>query len=298
MERITEMTRTSTYLTCSITGSLTRPGDNPNLPITPEEIANSALEAADAGAAILHLHVRHPDGKPSMEVEHYREVVERIRAKNTEVILNVTTGPGGRFQPGEEDPKVAGPRTNFVTAERRVEHIRVLKPDVCTLDLNTMTFGSEIVINTPPYVQKMAEIIYDSGVRPEFELFDSGDINLLNDFLAKGIFRGPPMVSLVLGVRYGFNMMPETLLYARDQLQSDAIWTGFGIGRGAFPMLMQSYLLGGHVRIGMEDVIRYSKTELVQSNAELVEKARWLLEMLGAEIATPGEVRESLSLNK
>ncbi|MBZ9775018.1 3-keto-5-aminohexanoate cleavage protein [Mesorhizobium sp. CO1-1-8] len=286
-----------TIITCAVTGSLTRLEDNENLPVTPEQIAASALDAVDAGAAILHLHVRHPDGRPSMELDHYRDLVRLIRAKNTEVILNITTGPGGRFQPGEQDPKIAGPRTNFVTAERRVEHIRDLRPDICTLDLNTMTFGSEVVINTPPNVRKMAEIIYDCRVRPEFELFDSGDINLLNDFLASGVFRGPPLVSLVLGVKYGFASTPETMMFARNMLPRDAVWTGFGIGRAAYPMLMQSYLLGGHVRIGMEDTIRMSRTKLVKSNAELVEKAKWLLEGLGATVASPASARSQLGLN-
>jgi uncharacterized protein (DUF849 family) len=283
-----------TIITCSVTGSLTRREDNPNLPVSPAEIAASALEATEAGASILHLHVRHPDGRPSMELDHYREVVRLIRNKNDEVILNVTTGPGGRFQPGEVDPKVAGPRTNFVTAEQRIAHIPHLRPEICTLDLNTMTFGSEVVINTPPYVRKMAEIIYDCGVRPEFELFDSGDVALLSDFLASGVFRRPPLASLVLGVKYGFAASPETMLYGRSLLPRDAIWTGFGIGRAAFPMLMQSFLLDGHVRIGMEDTIRVSKTELAQSNAQLVEKARWLLEKLGAVIASPSSARAQL----
>lgn len=289
---------TSTIITCAVTGSLTRPEDNPNLPVTPGQIAASALEAADAGAAILHLHVRHPDGRPSMELEHYSEVIRLIRAKNTEVILNVTTGPGGRFQPGEDDPKVAGPRTNFVTAERRVAHIVDLKPEICTLDLNTMTFGSEIVINTPPYVKRMSEIIYDSGVRPEFELFDSGDISLLRDFLDAGVFRGPPLASLVLGVKYGFAATPETMAFARGMLPKDAIWTGFGIGRMAFPMLAQSFVLGGHVRIGMEDTIKLSKTQLVTSNAELVERAVRVLELLGGTVATAGEAREMLGFDR
>ena len=286
----------ATIITCAVTGSLTRPEDNPNLPVTPEQIAASALEAADAGAAILHLHVRHPDGRPSMELDHYREVVRLIRAKNNEVILNVTTGPGGRFQPGDDDPKVAGPRTNFVTAERRVAHIVDLKPEICTLDLNTMTFGTEIVINTPPYVKRMSEIIYDCGVRPEFELFDTGDINLLRDFIDAGVFRGPPLANLVLGVKYGFAATPETMLFARGMLPKDAIWTGFGIGRMAVPMLAQAFVLGGHVRVGMEDMIRLSRTELVKSNAELVDRAVHILKLLGGRPASAGAAREMLKL--
>ncbi len=284
-----------TIITCAVTGSLTRPQDNPNLPITPAQIAASALDAAEAGAAILHLHVRHPDGRPSMELEHYRELVDLIRKKNSDVILNITTGPGGRFQPGDDDPKIAGPRTNLVTVERRVAHILALRPEICTLDLNTMTFGQEVVINTPPYVTRMAEMIYDCGVRPEFELFDSGDINLLNDLLAKGVFRAPALANLVLGVKYGFNATPATMMYAQNMLPRGAMWTGFGIGRSAFPMLMQAYLLGGHVRIGMEDTIRYSRTDLVKSNAELVERARWLIEKMGGAIASPGAARKLLA---
>ena len=288
--------QSETIITCAVTGSLTRLEDNPSLPVTPRQIAESGLEAAAAGAAILHLHVRHPDGRPSMELSHYREMVQLIREKNSEVILNITTGPGGRFQPGEEDPKIAGPRTNFVTAERRVAHIPVLKPDICTLDLNTMTFGSEIVINTPPYVKRMSEIIYDSGVRPEFELFDSGDISLLNDFLQSGVFRGPSLCNVVLGVKYGFPATPEALFFARGMLPANAPWTAFGVGRSAFPMLLQSYLLGGHVRIGMEDTIRWSRTRLVQSNAELVERAKWYVESLGGTVASPGAARARLGL--
>ena len=285
-----------TMITCAVTGSLTRPEDNPNLPVTVEQVAAAALEAAEAGAAIVHLHVRHPDGRPSMELEHYQAVIALIRARNGEVVLNVTTGPGGRFQPGEEDPKIAGPRTNFVSAERRVAHIPILKPEICTLDLNTMTFGQEIVINTPPYVKRMAEIIYDSGVRPEFELFDSGDINLLNDFLAAGIFKAPPLANLVLGVRYGFAATPAAMMYGTSMLPLGAIWTGFGIGRSAFPMLAQAHILGGHVRIGMEDIVRLSKTELVRSNGQLVERARWIVENLGGRIASASEARELLEL--
>ncbi|MGD9508483.1 MAG: 3-keto-5-aminohexanoate cleavage protein [Geminicoccaceae bacterium] len=285
-----------TIITCAVTGSLTRPEDNPNLPVTVEQVAAAALEAAEAGAAVIHLHVRHPDGRPSMELAHYRAAIELVRAKNTELILNVTTGPGGRFQPGEQDPKIAGPRTNFVTAERRVEHIQVLKPEICTLDLNTMTFGQEIVINTPPYVKRMAEIIYDSGVTPEFELFDSGDINLLNDFLSSGVFRGPALASLVLGVKYGFAATPAAMMYGKGMLPPDARWTGFGIGRAAFPMLAQAYVLGGHARIGMEDVVRLSKSELVKSNGQLVERAKRIIEDLGGRVASASEAREMLNL--
>ena len=286
-----------TMITCAVTGNLTKPEMNPALPISTQQVADAALEAAAAGAAAVHIHVRHPDsGAPSMELGHYREAVERIRAKNTALIINLTTGPGGRFQPSDENPAVAGPRTNLLRPEQRVEHIVALKPDVCTLDLNTMTFGQEVVINTPPNLRKMAAAILESGVTPELELFDSGDIQLMNDFLAEGVLRRPALVSLVLGVKYGLPATPAAMAFAKSMLPGETIWTGFGIGRSAFPMVAQSFLLGGMARIGMEDTVHVSKGRLAKSNGELVEKARHIVELLGGEIMGAEEAREMLQL--
>ena len=287
-----------TILTCAVTGNLTRPDQNPNLPITPEQIAQACLDAATAGAAIVHIHVRHPDGRPSMELAHYREAVRLIRAKNNALILNLTTGPGGRYHPSDDNPAVAGPRTNFLPPLRRVEHIADLRPDIATLDLNTMTFGNETVINTPRNVRIMAEAIYDSGVKPEIELFDSGDIELMRDMLSDGSLRTPAMASLVLGVKYGFPANTETMAFARNRLPANVAWTGFGIGRAAFPMLAQAYLLGGHVRIGMEDTVNAERGRLTSGNTELVEKARLLVTKLGGEIASSEEARDMLALRR
>lgn len=286
-----------TMITCAITGNLTKPEMNPALPITPQQIAESALEAADAGAAAVHIHVREPGtGRPSMELAHYREVVERIRAKNDALIINLTTGPGGRFQPGDDEPAIAGPRTNFLRPELRVAHVSALKPDVCTLDLNTMTFGQEVVINTPPNLRRMAAVIDAAGSKPEIELFDTGDVQLMNDFIAEGVLRRPALVSLVLGVKYGFPATPAVMALARSMLPEDTVWTGFGIGRSAFPMVAQSYLLGGMVRIGMEDTVHIAKGKLASSNAELVDKARTIVELLGGEIMSADEARDRLRL--
>jgi len=176
-----------TVITCAITGNLTRPEQTPHLPITPEQIAASALEAARAGAAQVHIHVRDPQtGRPSMDVALYDEVIRRIRAENEEVIVNLTTGPGGRFVPSEADPRMAGPGTTLLPPEKRVEHIARLRPDVCSLDLNTMNSGREVVINTPRNVRIMANAIREAGVRPELEIFDSGDIHLARGVLAPG----------------------------------------------------------------------------------------------------------------
>ena len=285
-----------TILTCAVTGNLTRLEMNPRLPCTPEQIAGDALAAADAGAAIVHIHVRHPDGRPSMELAHYRETMERIRARNTALIINLTTGPGGRYHPSDDNPAIAGPRTNFLPPLKRVEHIVALRPDISTLDLNTMTFGQEVVINTPQNVTRMAEAIYAAGVKPELELFDTGDIELARDLFASGVLKSPAMACLVLGVKYGFPATPETMMFARSMLPAGVAWSGFGIGRAAFPMLAQAWILGGNVRIGMEDTVHIAKGRLTSGNAELVAKARHIVEQMGGELASAEEARERLGL--
>jgi uncharacterized protein (DUF849 family) len=285
-------------ITCAITGNLTRPEQSPYLPITPQQIADSALEAAEAGAAIAHIHVRDPKtGRPSMSIDLYRDVMDRIRTRNRGLIINLTTGPGGRFVPSDADPKVAGPGTTLVAPERRVEHVEILRPDICTLDLNTMNSGGEVVINTPRNVRKMAERIRAAGVLPELELFDTGDCHLARDLITEGVLQGPGLFSLVLGVKYGFNASPETMLYARGLLPPGAIWSGFGIGRSEFPMVAQAWLLGGHVRVGMEDNLYLAKGVLAKSNAELVTHAAEILRSLGAAIASTAEARTMLSLS-
>jgi uncharacterized protein (DUF849 family) len=285
-------------ITCAITGNLTRPEQSPYLPITPQQIADSALEAAEAGAAVAHIHVRDPEtGRPSMGIDLYRDVMDRTRARNGRLIINLTTGPGGRFVPSEEDPKIAGPGTTLMLPEKRVEHIERLRPEICTLDLNTMNSAGQVVINTPPNVRRMAGRMRAAGVLPELELFDSGDIHLARDLIAEGTLKGPPLCTLVLGVKYGFNPSPETMMYARNLLPEGSIWAGFGIGRSEFPMVAQSYLLGGHVRVGLEDNLYMSKGVLAKSNAELVAHAALILKSLGAAIATPNDAREMLGLS-
>ena len=287
--------REKVFITCAVTGNLTTPDQTRHLPITPEEISDACLGAAEAGAAIVHIHVREPgSGKPSMELGYYREVVERIRAKNTQLILNITTGPGGRFVPSPDEPRVAAPGTTLMAPEKRVEHIAVLRPEICTIDLNTMNSGKEVVINTPANVRRMAKVMRDAGVKPEVELFDSGDIALMNDLLKDGTLEGPVLCSFVMGVRYGFQPSPETVIYARNILPSDAQFTAIGIGRAAFTAAAQSYLAGGHVRVGLEDSVYLSRGQLAPSNAAMVEKVRRMIEDLGAQIMTASETREML----
>lgn len=288
-----------TIITCAITGNITKPEQHPDLPVTPRQIARACLDAAAAGAAVVHIHVRDPaTGRPSMALEHYREVMERIRAENASLVINLTTGPGGRFIPSADDPQVAAPGSTLMQPERRVEHIAALKPDIATLDLNTMNSGGDVVINTKASVTRMAKVILDAGVKPEIEIFDSGDLRMARDLIDEGVLQKPGLFSFVLGVNYGFAATPATMAYAHSMLPPGATWTGFGIGRHAFPMVAQAWLLGGHVRVGFEDNLFISRGVLARDNAQLVERARVIVELMGGEIATAGEARELLGLNR
>lgn len=289
--------RDEVVITCAVTGNLTTPEMTPHLPITARQIAKSALEAAEAGAAVVHLHVRDPEsGRPSMDLALYREVVDRIRERDAEVVVNLTTGPGGRFVPGEEDPRLAGPGTTLTAPERRTAHVSALRPDVATLDLNTMNSGAAVVINTPRAVRSMAAAIRVAGAVPEVELFDSGDVALLHDLLRDGTLAGPVVCSFVTGVKYGFQPSPETVVYARNLLPPGAEFTVIGTGRWCFPMVAQSVLAGGHARVGLEDAVFLDRGVLAPSNAAMVEKARRIVEALGARVAAPARARAILGL--
>ncbi len=284
-------------LTCAVTGNLTRPEHTPHLPITPQQIAESCLAAAEAGAAVVHIHVRNPeDGSPSMKLEHYAEVCERIREQNQSLIINLTTGPGGRYVPDADDPKIAAPETSLLPPRERIQHVLELKPDICTLDLNTMNSGDMVVMNTRPNTRIMAEAMLEVGVRPEIELFNAGDQVLANEMIAAMPFVAPTLFSFVLGVKYSWPATPETIQLARSLLPPDAVWTAFGIGRHEFPMVAQSVLMGGHIRVGLEDNIYISKGKLAASNADLCQKAARIVDDLGYELASADEARAMLQI--
>lgn len=283
----------STILTCAVTGNLTKPEQTPHLPISPSQIAEACLEAAEAGAAAVHIHVRDPEtGAPSMDIELYGQVVEALRRHRPELVINLTTGPGGRFVPSDEDPRVAGPGTSLLPPERRVEHIAALRPDICSLDLNTMNSGDQVVMNTPRNVRRMAHVIREAGVVPELECFDTGDVVLAQALIADGSLQGPGLYTFVLGVRYAMPYTPAAIALARTLIAHDASWSAFAVGRHAFPALAQSFLLGGNVRIGLEDTIYIDKGRLARSNAELVAKARRIVEDLGGQLATSQQARQ------
>ncbi|MCR4520037.1 3-keto-5-aminohexanoate cleavage protein [Bosea sp. 47.2.35] len=286
-----------TILTCAVTGNLTTRDQHPGLPVTPAEIATAAIEAGKAGAAVVHIHARDPaTTKGSMDLALFREIVDRIRQSGSDVILNLSTGEGGRYIPSLDNPAVAAPGTTLTTPERRVAHVEALKPEICTLDLNTMFSGSAVVINTPGNVTEMARRIYASGVLPELEIFDGGDLQLAKALQEDGTLRNPLLIQIVLGVRYGAIPNPQTLFYFVSQLPPGCIWAAFGIGRHEFPLLAQAFLLGGHVRVGLEDNVYIRKGVLARDNAELVEKAGTIVENLGGSLATAAEARAILGL--
>jgi uncharacterized protein (DUF849 family) len=287
-----------TILTCAVTGNITTRAQHPGLPITPAEIATAAIDAGKAGAAVVHIHARDPiTERGSMDLDLFAEIASRIRDAGSDIILNLSTGEGGRFVPDTNEPRLAAPGTTLTTPARRVAHVEALRPEICTLDLNTMFSGSAVVINTPQNVSIMADRIYGAGVLPELELFDGGDVQLARHLIDQGVLRTPALIQLVLGVRFGAAANPETLFYLRSQLPEHCIWAAFGLGRAAFPMLAQAWLLGGHVRIGLEDTVYISKGALARDNAALVEKAGSLVANLGGALATPDEARTILGLS-
>ncbi len=284
-------------ISCAVTGSADTPGRNPAVPVTPQQIATSALDAAKAGAAIVHIHVRDPQtAKPSMDIAHYREVVERIRASGSDVLINLTTGPGARFTHDDNDPSKAGPGSVLRSPDERVRHIVELKPDICSLDMGSLNMGDRVFVNTPGHLQKMAEAIKAAGVTPELEVFETGHLLLAKNFIDKGYVKAPGMFQICLGISWGQPATPEAMTYMRSLLPREAIWFAFGISLHQFPMVAQTVLLGGHPRVGLEDNIYLEKGKLAPSNAALVEKAAKIIDVLGDSVATPRQARQILGL--
>jgi len=284
-------------ISCAVTGSADSPGKNPAVPVTPAQIAQSSIDAAKAGAAVVHIHVRNPQTtKPSMDGALYREVVERIRASGTDVLINLTTGPGARFVPDAEDPMKAGPGSSMALPAARVRHVIELRPDICSLDMGSLNMGSRVFINTPEHLQAMALAIRDIGVLPELEVFETGHLLLAKRMIETGHLKPPGMFQLCLGISWGQPATPEAMTYMRNLLPAGSPWFAFGISLHQFPMVAQAVLLGGHVRVGLEDNLYLAKGKLAPSNAALVEKAASIIEILGDNVASPDEAREILGL--
>jgi uncharacterized protein (DUF849 family) len=285
-------------ITCALTGGADISArKNPAVPVSPAEIASSAIDAAAAGAAVVHIHVRDPDTTfPSMELSHYREVVERIRERDADVILNLTMGAGARFVPGADRPATAGPGTTLDTPAARTRHVETLRPEMCTLDIATMNFGEHVFMNTPAHLREMAAAARQAGSKPEIEVFDLGHIELAKRLITDGHLAKPPLFQICLGIPWGAPATPDTMIQMRDRLPSDAVWSAFGISRQQFPMVALAAMLGGNVRVGLEDNLYLSAGQLAGSNAALVEKAVSLLAHLDFRPATPAEARRIFRL--
>ena len=284
-------------LTCAVTGGDDTVGRSAAVPVTPAQVATAAIEACKAGAAIAHIHVRDPDtGKPSMNLALYREVVERIRDSGSPVIVNLTTGPGARFVPSSVEANRAEPGSNLRPPVERVQHILELKPEICSLDMGTLNFGRGALVNVPAHVELIAAAIRDAGVKPELEVFDTGHIALSLDMIGRGLLEPQPLFQMVTGVPWGAPATTEILAAMKSLLPAGSPWAAFGVGRAQFPMVAQALLLGGHVRVGLEDNLYLSRGVLAPDNATLVRKAGTIVELLGSRLATPQEARQLLGL--
>jgi len=293
-----EKTVPTPILTCAITGGDDTAGRFPAVPVTPRQIAESAIEACRAGAAIAHIHVRDPaTGKPSLDRALYREVVERVRDSGSPVILNLTTGAGARFLPDASAPNAAAAGSNLrPPAAERCAHILELRPEICTLDMGSLNFGKGALINVPDHIEAIAAVIREAGSKTELEIFDTGHIALARHLIERGVIEPEPLWQLVLGVPWGAPANSETMMHLRGQLPAGARWAAFGIGRQEFPMLAQAALLGGHVRVGLEDNLYLSQGVQARSNAELVGRAVEILHALDMEPATPDQARRMIGL--
>ena len=284
-------------ITCAVTGAGDTVGKSPHVPVTPVQIAEAAISAAEAGAAIVHIHVRDPKtGKGGRDPAHFREAVDLIRQSGTDVVLNLTAGMGGQLHLNDLDPMKPGPDTDLVSSEIRFQHIADLRPEICTIDCGSMNFGEDtVVVNRPGDLRWMAKRARELGVKPELEVFDMGQmVNALN-LCRDGLIDDPPMFQICLGIAGGAPATSETMLALRNMLPANAHWAAFGISRSEFPMLAQAVLLGGHVRVGLEDNLYLGKGQLA-TNAELVEKAVRLVGELGARVVGPEETRRKLKL--
>ncbi len=292
-------------ITCAVTGDDSKVTKSPHCAVTPAEIANACIGAAKAGAAIVHIHVRDPEtGNFSMETRHYREVVRLVRESGTDVLVNLTCGMGGYIAVGDHGLKdTPAPGTDFCSQEDRMRHVIDLcqegkyRPDICTLDCGSLNFGdgNRAYVSTPNYLRKGAEICKDLGVKPEFEIFDTGNLWFVKQMIKEGLVNSPPLVQLCMGIAWGVPADTAHLLAMVQTMPADAVWSSFAISRMQMPWVAQSVLNGGNVRVGLEDNLYLSKG-VYASNAELVTKARGIIEAMGARVIAPAEVRTRLKL--
>lgn len=295
------MNRTA-FITCAVTGSGATQDKSPHVPRSPEEIANSAIEAAKAGAAVVHCHVRDPKtGAPSRDPKLYRELTDRIRSADVDVILNLTAGMGGDMVFGSTEAplplNIAA--TDMVGATERLVHIAECLPEICTLDCGTMNFAEAdyVMTNTPGMLRAMGKMMTDLGVKPEIEAFDTGHLWFAKQLVNEGILTSPALVQLCMGVPWGAPNDLNTFMAMVNNIPPDWSWSAFSLGRDQMPYVAASMLAGGNIRVGLEDNLFLEKGVLA-TNAQLVERAASIVTNLGGRLLGPQEVREQLGLTK
>ncbi|MCK1269135.1 3-keto-5-aminohexanoate cleavage protein [Bradyrhizobium sp. 49] len=287
------------FITCAVTGGGVSVG-SPHVPVTPEQIADSAIEATRAGAAVVHIHVRNPEtGRGSRDPALFRDVVRRMRASDVNPVINLTAGMGGDIVlGGAEAPLPLDPGTDMVGALERLVHVEELRPEICTLDCGSMNFATRneyIMANTPGALRAMAARVKELGVRPELEVFDAGHLVMVHDLIEAGLIDDPPLIQLCMGIRYGAPDDPTTLMALVHRLPPRAIYSAFSVGRMQLPYVAMAPLVGANVRVGLEDNLYLSRGRLA-TNAELVERAVQILDRMGVRVMSPDEVREKLTL--
>jgi uncharacterized protein (DUF849 family) len=283
-------------LTCAVTGAGDTARKSPHVPVTPAAIAAACLEAAAAGASVVHVHVRDPEtGQGGRDPAHFREVVARVRDSGTDIVLNLTAGMGGQLLLDEEDPSRMLEGTDLASARERMQHVEELLPELCTLDCGSMNFGDAVVVNRVRDLERMARIAQRAGVKPELEVFDLGQVQIARHLIDAGLIDGQPLFQLCLGISWGAPATTEGMLALRNALPPGAEWAAFAISRNEFPMVAQAALLGGNCRVGLEDNLYLGKGQLA-TNGTLVERARRILESIGVGVLTPAETRTQLGL--
>jgi uncharacterized protein (DUF849 family) len=291
------------FITCAVTGAGATADRSELVPVTPRQIAEAAIEAGKAGAAVVHIHVRDPaTGKGARDAALYREVVERIRSSNVDVVLNLSAGMGGDLVlGGDEAPLPLDPDgTDMVGVAERLAHVEELLPEICTLDCGSMNFaagGDYVLVNTPGILRSMARRIKELGVRPELEVFDSGHLVLVKELIGESLIDDPVLIQLCMGIPYGAPDDPTTLMTMVGRLPADCVFSAFSIGRMQLPYVAMAALAGGNVRVGLEDNIYLSRGVLA-TNRELVERAVTILEAMNARVLGPDEVRAKLKLRR
>lgn len=287
------------WITCALTGAGNSFDKHPDLPVTPEQIATAAIEAAQAGAAIVHIHVREPStGKGSRSPKYFREVVERVRDSKVDVVINLTTGMGGDMAVGAngaEDTPAAG--SDFVGPMERLAHVEDLLPDICSMDCGSMNFDDDsmLYVMPPSYLRASAARIKELGVKPELEVFDLGHVELASRLIAEGLIDAPAYFQICLGLTYGAPATTRAMLALLDNLPEGSVWSGFAVGRMEMPMVAQAMMLGGNLRVGLEDNL-YLDRGVLASNADLVARAKEIVERMGGKVASPSAVRDRLGL--